>query len=376
MAGQLIKRGDSTWLVRIYLGRDAQGKRKYLNKTVQGNKKHAERTRTKLLRERDVGTLVEPSETTLDAYLDCWLEGVAKTRVRESTYDDYTFLMRRYVRPALGKRRLDQLKTLEIQQLYGDMSAQGLSPRTVRYTHTVLRNALEQAVLWGMLARNPADLAVLPRKRRKEMLALTPEEARRFLAAAKEDTRCAFFSLLLDTGLRPSEAAGLKWDDVDLAGRLLTVRRTLKRGGARGWYFDEPKTLQSRRSVPFTEGLQSVLLERKDAQAPNDLNLVFTGETGEPLHANNLAKRNLPRILKRAGLPEKFRLYDLRHTCATLMLVAGVHPKVVSERLGHASVKITLDTYSHVLPTMQREATEKLGTLLYQEEEREEHTYN
>ena len=230
MAGQLIRRGERTWLVRIYLGRDGAGKRKYLNKTVQGNKKHAEQQLTKLLRERDVGTLVEPSETTLDAYLEHWLEGVARTRVRENTYEDYRFLMRRYVRPTLGNRRLDQLKTLEVQQLYSDMSASGLSPRTVRYTHTVLRNALAQAVTWGMLARNPADLAVLPRKQRQEMQALALEEARRFLSAAKEDPCHAVFSLLLDTGLRPSEALGLKWDDMDLSGRSLAVRRTLTRG--------------------------------------------------------------------------------------------------------------------------------------------------
>lgn len=158
------------------------------------------------------------------------------------------------------------------------------------------------------------------------------------------------------------------WDDLDLTGRLLSVQRTLRRSGQGGWRFDGLKTLQSRRSVPFTDGLLKVLLKHKAAQPSHALGLVFVGETGEPLHANNLAKRNLNRILERAGLPEKFRLYDLRHTCATLMLVAGVHPKVVSERLGHASVKITLDTYSLVLPTMQREATEKLGNLLYPDE--------
>ena len=127
--------------------------------------------------------------------------------------------------------------------------------------------------------------------------------------------------------------------------------------------------------MPFTDGLLSILLAHKEAQPTNALRLVFTGETGEPLIANNLAKRNLNRILRQAGLPERFRLYDLRHTCATLMLIAGVYPKVVSERLGHASVKITLDTYSHVLPTMQREATEKLGNLLYENDD-EARVYN
>ena len=156
--------------------------------------------------------------------------------------------------------------------------------------------------------------------------------------------------------------------------RQLTVRRTLTRS-AQGWHFAEPKTAGSRRRVPFTSNLQSVLVAHQETQDGNPHTLVFVGDGGKPLHANNLGRRNPPRILERAGLAEDFRLYDLRHTCATLMLLAGVHPKVVSERLGHASVKITLDTYSHVLPTMQREATERLGTLLYPEAQ-EEHAYN
>lgn len=238
----------------------------------------------------------------------------------------------------------------------------------------MLRNALEQAVKWGMIARNPADLVQLPRKQGREMSAFSPEEAQRFLAAAREDPWFAVFSLLLDTGLRPGEALALKWSDVDLADRQLTVRRTLTRN-AQGWHFAEPKTAGSRRNVPFASPLQSVLVAHRDTQNTNPHSLVFISKAGEPLHANNLGRRNLPRILERAGLAEDFRLYDLRHTCATLMLLAGVHPKVVSERLGHASVKITLDTYSHVLPTMQREATEKLGTLLYLEVQ-EERAYN
>lgn len=375
MAGQIIKRGENIHLIRIYLGRGEDGKRSYLNQTVHGPKKDAQRELTKLLRERDLGTLAQPSRTTLNEYLENWLGSVAKTRVRERTHRDYVWLLKKYIRPTLGERRLDQLKALELQKLYGDLSAQGLSPRTVRYAHTVLRNALEQAVKWGMIARNPADLVQLPRKQQREMSAFSPEEARRFLTSAQEDPWFAVFNLLLDTGLRPGEALALKWSDVNLVEKRLSVRRTLTRN-AQGWHFAEPKTAGSRRNVPFTSNLQSVLVTHRETHDTNPHNLVFVGEGGEPLHANNLGRRNLPRILARAGLAEDFRFYDLRHTCATLMLLAGVHPKVVSERLGHASVKITLDTYSHVLPTMQREATEKLGSLLYYEDEGAARAYN
>ena len=158
MAGQIIKRGENIHLIRIYLGRGEDGKHSYLNQTVHGPKKDAQRELTKLLRERDLGTLAQPSRTTLNEYLENWLGSVAKTRVRERTHRDYVWLLKKYIRPTLGERRLDQLKALELQKLYGDLSAQGLSPRTVRYAHTVLRNALEQAVKWGMIARNPADL--------------------------------------------------------------------------------------------------------------------------------------------------------------------------------------------------------------------------
>lgn len=254
------------------------------DQTVHGTKKDAQRELTKLLRERELGS-------------------VAKTRVRERTHRDYVWLLKKYIRPSLGERRLDQLKALELQKLYGELSAQGLSPRTVRYAHTVLRNALEQAVKWGMIARNPADLVQLPCKQGREMSAFSPEEAQRFLAAARDDPWFAVFSLLLDTGLRPGEALALKWSDVDLMARQLTVRRTLTRSG---WHFAEPKTAGSRRNVPFTSPLQRVLVAHQDTQNTNPHSLVFVGEGGEPLHANNLSRRNLPRILKRAGLPDSF----------------------------------------------------------------------
>ena len=184
MAGQIIERGKNIHLIRIYLGRGEDGKRSYLNQTVHGPKKDAQRELTKLLRERDLGTLAQPSRTTLNEYLESWLGSVAKTRVRERTHRDYVWLLKKYIRPTLGERRLDQLRALELQKLYGDLSAQGLSPRTIRYAHTVLRNrAQSRRSIGGMIARNPADLVQLPRKQQREMNAFSPAEAQRFLKA-------------------------------------------------------------------------------------------------------------------------------------------------------------------------------------------------
>lgn len=180
--------------------------------------------------------------------------------------------------------------------------------------------------------------------------------------------------LLLTTGLRPSEALALKWTDLDFTkGKgTLSVRRTVTRRKGGGWTFEEPKTPKSRRHMEIPGSLTELLVELRAEQPQNELDLVFPSENGQPLMEGNLARRNFKRVLKQAGLPESLRLYDLRHTCATLLLLASVHPKVVSERLGHSSIRETLDTYSHVLPSMQKHASDALENMLFGSEERKQ----
>jgi integrase len=373
LAGQVIARGERTWLVRVFLGRGADGKRKYHNHTVHGTKKDAQAYLNAALRDRDLGTFVEPGKDTLGEYLDRWLADAAKPKVREHAFRDYTTLLARYVRPALGDRRLCDLTPLDVQGLYSSMLERGLSARTVRYTHAVLRQALGQAVKWGMLARNVATLVDLPHQERAEMHALSQEEAARFLAAAQDDRWGVLFAFALATGMRPGEYLALRWEDVDLRAGTARVTRALVRAKD-GYRFEEPKTPRSRRTVPLPASTTKTLAAHKVCQAEarlhagerwRDLGLVFAGDDGQPLDAHNLVARHFKPILKAAGLPATVRLYDLRHTCATLLLLAGTHPKVVAERLGHASVTLTLDTYSHVLPTMQEEAAGRLEALLY-----------
>ncbi len=219
-----------------------------------------------------------------------------------------------------------------------------------------------------------AEVVELPRMSRKEMKALSREEAGRFLLAAKEDRFGIVFALALTTGMRPEEYLGLQWKDMDLLLGTATVQRTLvwRKGG--GWYFGEPKTSHSRRTVPLPTSVLKWLQEHKRQQMEQRLklganyhhhDLLFATAEGKPLHPRNVTNRHFRPILKRAKLPETFRLYDLRHSCATLLLAANEHPKVVSERLGHASVTLTLDTYSHVLPSMQKAATDKLESMLF-----------
>jgi integrase len=375
MAGQIVKRGEKVWIVRIFQGRDENGKRRYINKTIHGTKKSAEKYLTAKLRDKDLGINIEPASESLDKYLEKWLESVVRSRVREATFDDYKYVLDRYVTPTLGAIKLCDIRSIDIQKVYGDMLGEKeLSARTVRMTHAVLSSAMKQAVRWHMLPRNPCEFVELPRMARKEMQALSPEEASRFLDAAREDKLGIVLSFALATGMRPEEYLALKWSDVDLHAGNATVRRTLvwRKGG--GWYFGEPKTSRSRRTIPIPRSLVGELADHRRKQAESRLkkgadyqnnDLVFASGEGTPIILRNLVRRHFQPLLARAKLSPTLRLYDLRHSCATLLLSAGENPKVVSERLGHASIVLTLDTYSHVLPSMQQAATEKLERILY-----------
>jgi integrase len=371
MPGQLVARGVNTWLVRVPLGRDSTGKRLYHNRTVHGTKKDAERYRTKVLRELDTQTFVEASEKPFGEYLLEWLETSAKPRVRSRTLDDYQSLCSRYITPALGYRKLSQVTPAEIQGLYAAMQDRGLSARTVRYVHSVVHSALEQAVKWRMLARNPAKLVDLPRLERREMCALSKEEASRFLEAAKADRWHALWVLLLASGLRPAEALALKWGDLD--GDRLGIQRSLVWGSRGAWELSEPKTHRARRVVVLPPSAVRALQAHRAQQAVErlqagtswqSLGLIFCSRKGDPLEYRVLVRRHFKKLVAQAGL-NALRPYDLRHTCATLLLAAGENVKVVSERLGHSSSTLTLDVYSHVLPDMQQGAAERLENALF-----------
>src|SRR6266542_398588 len=314
MAGQIIKRGDKTWMVLIFMGRDGNGKRQYLNKTIRGNKRDAETYLSKTQTQISSGAFLEPSRLTLDEYLDKWLDAAARPRLSERTYADYSEVLKRYVRPELGSKKLSQLRPLEIQELYSGMQQRGLSARTVRGTHVVLSSALKQAVRWRMLFVNPAQSVELPKRTRREMKALSPNEATAFLEAAREDPHGLVFALGLVTGMRPEEYLALQWKDIDLQQGTATVQRTLcwrrQKGG--GWYFGEPKTAQSRRTVPLPASIVRELGHHKARQAETRLkkgakyqalDLVFVTDTGGPLHSENLATRNFRAIRDRAKLP-------------------------------------------------------------------------
>ena len=379
MPGTIIKKDKNKYFVRLYIGLE-NGKRKYHSKTIHGTKKDAERYLNKILVQRDTTGFIEPSKELLETYLKRWLEVVVKQRVAPKTYEGYIDYVNGYLIPGLGKVTISKLDPLQIQVFYNSMLDKGLSPRTVRYAHSILRNALNQAVKWGILYKNPTLFVDLPKNKKNEMRVLNEQEAERFVNALVYSPWKALFSLLITTGMRPGEALGLKWQDIDFSKKRVQVRRSLSRTKG-NWSLNEPKTSQSKRSIPIPIEVVKDLKEHQEKQEREkskakkyiENELVFAGKTGEPPDYRNICDRHFKKILEDENLPQ-IRLYDLRHTCATLLLSAGVNSKIVSERLGHASVTMTLDTYSHVLPDMQDKATAELGKVLFKQRNNNSHT--
>ena len=363
--GQIIPRGDHRWMVRIFLGLDPETRRRrYLSRTLRGSFRSAQHYLNARLAECDQGRELAGEDLTLNQYLDRWLELAAQPKLRAKSYCDYQALVGRHIRPPLGERGLLSLTPLDIQGVVREMHASGLSARTVQYAHAVLHAALEQAVCWRLIQKNPARGVALPKLNRREIHVLNPDEARRFLDHALATRYGVLFALALTTGLRPSEYLALRWSDIDLEKKTVMVVRTLVKGS--GWSFSPTKRPSSRRLVKLETWVASQLrqlvaldTETPDLDAPR---LIFKTRRGRPMNSDYLA-REFKRLLREAGL-KPMRLYDLRHTAATLAVAAGVPAKVVSEQLGHASSAFTLDVYAHVLPHMQSEAAARVATLL------------
>lgn len=365
--GQIIARGAGRWLVRVSLGCDPEtGRRKYLNRTIRGGFRAAQRYLNSRLEERCRGTGLEGEGLTLNQYLDRWLELAARPKLRTKSYRDYKALLGLYVCPALGERELGSLRSLDLQHVYHQMYEKGLSKRTVHYAYAILHAALEQAVSWRLMTTNPASGLAIPQPVRGEMRVLNPNQAKRFLEHAEGTRYGVLFALALTTGMRPSEYLALRWADINWQDETVTVVRTLEKGS--GWKFAPTKRARSRRPVKLESWVLSRLRQLHAVDAanptadPNAARQIFKSRTGRPINSDYLA-REFKRLLGEAGL-EPMRLYDLRHTAATLALAAGVSAKVVSEQLGHASIAFTLDVYSHLLPHMQSDAARRVAALL------------
>jgi integrase len=334
---------------------------------------------------------VEPSRQPLSEFVDHWLTA-SRSRYRPSTFSSYDDKLRLHVLPTLGGTPLSEVDPSALNALYGKLlesgrkdhrGGAGLSVRTVRYVHTILHRVLKDAVRWGLLTRNPADMASPPAARGSspELRVWTGDQLRAFLAASRQhrgrggkigiDRLYCAWVVAGTTGLRRGELLGLRWRDVDLDRGVLSVRQTVglvQRDGKRIIGYGVPKTDQSRRVValdPWTVGELAEHRLRQDAErelagdAWQDADLVFPARDGRPFHPEHFWREFVTRC-DRYAVP-RIALHDLRHTHATMALQEGIHPRIVQERLGHSTISITLDVYSHVLPTMQEEAAAKMG---------------
>jgi len=369
--GHLKEIAPGKWNVRVSVGQDAGGKRVRLDRTIYGSKADAQRFLNAAQKRRDDGLDVILSRQALGAWTAEWLKTWCDS-MSTRTRDDYERLLRRYLTPELRGRRLSDLSATEIQRWVNQLSARGLAPRTVRMAHGTLRTALNRAVRLGKVTRNVATLVDLPRNHHVERKFLSPDDAVRFLTACSEDkTWGAYFALLVLSGLRPSEALALRWSDLE--GDMMRVRRALVRVQGKAPVEGSTKTGHSR-SIPLSPTASEVLrihrtrqLERRLELGPSyhDIGLIFPNDVGGYADLHNISARHFHPIVIRIGMTG-LRLYDLRHSHASLLLAAGEHPKVVQERLGHASITLTLDTYSHVIPAMQERAGMRLEDVLQQ----------
>ncbi len=376
-AGSIRRRGERSWELRYELARDVDRKRQRVTETVHGNRRDAEVALRERVTAVETGNFLARSQETVNQFLTRWLETYAASNVSVSTARGYSSKLDTYVRPAFGDVQLQQLRPDPIQRLYGEMLGRGLMERTVLHTHRILRQALAAAVKWGDLARNPADAVSPPTPKQRQMDMWTKEDAIRFFEIVKGHRYADLYRILLLTGLRRSEAAGLKWSSVDLDSSSLQVVSTLQPVVGHGLIEGQPKTPKSRRAVALS--LETVAIfhairgqQKLDEARPgnawhNEAGRVFTQPCGCPVNPD-AATKEFTLLVREARLP-KITLHGLRHAHATLMLSENVHPLVVSQRLGHSSVAVTLDVYSHVLPTLQAEAAAQLGATLVKGEE-------
>jgi integrase len=354
--GTISRRKDGRWEGRYYVPTEDGPKRKVIYGKTRAE---VSEKLTKALSDRANGIVYDNENITIGEYMDVWLKGSVYGSVRQSTYDRDTNLVDNHIKPVLGSLKLKKLNSAHVQSFYRNRLDTGLSASTVRKIHDILRRGLAQAVDWHLTQRNVADVVKPPRPVPKEIVALSTDETRRLLDAAAEDRLEALYVLAVHTGMRQGEMLALRWQDVDMENAVLSVRRTLTRRGGKV-AFGEPKTKKSRRSIRLTPQAVEALRAHLERQLRDmeilgdhyqDQGLIFTTDTGAPINPSNLRQRSFTPLLKRAGLPH-MRFHDLRHTCATLLLSRGVHPKFVQELLGHATIAITLDTYSHVMPSM------------------------
>lgn len=357
------------------------GDRKQKKKTFK-TKKEAEKWLSETIAEVNKGTYIEPAKTTVREWLNDWLKSYGKQNLSPTTYAGYKMIVEMHLIPELGAISLSELKPKHIRDYHSKALeggrkdnkkalGKGLSPTTVSQHHRVLREALQHALELEMIARNPADATKPPRKVKHEINFLPVEDANKIIELFKGSYLYMPVYLAVTLGARRAEILALRWCDVDLKRNTATIGRGLYVTKEQGLFFKEPKNKTSKRSIAISPEVVKVLKKHKKTQEwqaqllegkYQDNDLICCLQDGNPLNPNSVSKR-FQEVVSKAGIDVTF--HGLRHAHASYLLKQGVHPKVVSERLGHSNIGITMDFYSHVAPTLQKEAAAKLDKLLF-----------
>jgi integrase len=380
MRGRVIKRkGSNNYTIILQLGLDpVTGKRKQQWITAGSSKREAERKLAELIHQIDNGTFTKSSRQTVGQYLDQWLKD-HKVNVAPNTAQTYAWFVEKHIKPAIGHVLLYTLKPEHLQRLYSEKLTSGslkgkggLGTRSVRYIHATLHRALKSAVNQGKIARNPADAVDIPKVKRRDMQTMDETDLHIFLEYARSTPYYALFYMDLFTGMRRSELLALRWCDLDLLLCQASITRTLHQLHNREIIIGQPKTAKGRRLIALSPSTVAVLREYQAKQKEQrqtlgipplqEDDLVFSHPDGKPLLPDSITQA-WRRLARQAGL-RGIRLHDARHTHASFMLKAGTHPKIVQERLGHASIQVTLDTYSHVAPGLQQSAANRFDEIV------------
>ena len=371
--GSLYRReSDGRWIGAVTTGYDGRGRpvRRTVSATAHGA---AMRKLHELQRQLDDGLPPPDATMTVAQLMERWHVDIVRHQVTRSTADNYKSVADHHIVPALGRKRLKELTPGDIDRLMAQKLDAGLSVSTVRRIRSVLAQALTQAIRWGSVSRNVVSLTRGPSQVRKEGRTLTPSQARALLASLQGHRNEALYSLMLSTGLRRGEALGLRWDDLDLEEGLAFVQRQLKREGGR-LVLADTKTARSRRAVNLPAPMIDLLRAHRAHQAEQRLGLgeawvdtgfVFTTSIGTPIDPRNLY-RDFQLVCSAAGLGD-WHPHELRHSAASLMLAQGVKLQVVSNVLGHSSIRMTADVYGHILAPDRQAAAQAMAEALWSE---------
>jgi integrase len=367
--GSIYRRKDARWCASLNLGwENGRRKRKHFYGPTAAD---VQEQLLKARSDKAHGLPVKVERQTVAEYLQRWLMECAKPSTRPRTSERYEQLIRLHIAPEIGKVRLEKLAPSDVQRMLNRKLAGGLSPKSVRHLRAVLTVALNRALRWGLVGRNAAALTDAPKLERHEIHPLTLAQTRHFIEAVKSERFGSFFLLAATTGARRGELLAAKWADVDLDTRAIRITGSLQRIDG-SLQVCEPKTAKSRRPLPLLDFVAEALKAHRGRQLRErlqagsdwlDRGFVFTGDHGQPLDPDGALRDAFKAVLEKTGLPD-IRLHDLRHSAASLLLALNIHPRVVMELLGHSQISLTMDTYSHTVPEILREAIDKLGAAL------------